>query len=115
MNRSYGRGRALEYLIKDKLEAQGYFVVRAAGSHGVADLVAIRHKELNGKDLDPRGTLRPRKLEKTEILFVSCKIPMYAPPAERKALIEAASKYGAIAMITTKNKSGHWEIQRLDS
>src|SRR2546426_9942371 len=39
-NANYNRGRNLEYLIKDKLEKEGYFVTRSAGSHGV-DLVAM--------------------------------------------------------------------------
>lgn len=97
-NKAYGRGRALEYAMKDKLEKQGYFVVRAAGSHGVADLVAIKYYKLGA-----------------EILFISCKIPMYAPPAERKALLDAAARYGAVAMITKKNPKGQWELQRLDA
>jgi len=37
----YVRGRGFEYRIKQKLEGQGYFVVRAAASRPV-DLVAIK-------------------------------------------------------------------------
>lgn len=111
MNKAYGRGRALEYLIKDKLEAQGYFVVRAAGSHGVADLVAVMKQPNPWVTWTNLGPV----IEVHTVLFVSCKIPMYAPPAERKALIEAATKCGAVPMITVKNKSGKWELQRLDS
>ena len=84
--------------MKDKLEAEGYFVIRAAGSHGVADLVAIRAI----LDYDCRH----------DILFVSCKVPEYAPPSERKALIEAAEKFGAIAMMTVKVK-GKWTLERV--
>jgi Holliday junction resolvase len=106
-NRQYKRGRALEYLMKDKLEKQGYFVVRAAGSHGVADIIGVRKQRL----YFPIGN----KNYYHEILFVSCKIPQYAPPGERKALIEAAEECGAVPMITMKNKSGQWELQRLDA
>ena len=40
-NLNYRKGRRKEYKIKLQLEAQGYTVLRAAGSHGFADLVAI--------------------------------------------------------------------------
>jgi Holliday junction resolvase len=42
MTSKYGRGRAFEYRVKDMLEREGYFVIRSAGSHSVADLVAIK-------------------------------------------------------------------------
>jgi Holliday junction resolvase len=42
---SYVNGRAFEYRVKHYLEAQGYFVVRSAGSKGVADLVAFKFGE----------------------------------------------------------------------
>jgi Archaeal holliday junction resolvase (hjc). len=38
---SYRKGRRLEYGVKELLESQGWFVVRAAGSKPV-DLVCIR-------------------------------------------------------------------------
>jgi Holliday junction resolvase len=97
-NRQYKRGRALEYLMKDKLEKQGYFVVRAAGSHGVADIMAIKSYSAGH-----------------EILFVSCKIPQYAPPAERRALVEAAVRCGAIPMMTVKDKAGTWKLERVEA
>ena len=40
---AYDNGRNLEYRVKTILEAAGWHVVRAAGSKGPADLVAIRH------------------------------------------------------------------------
>lgn len=42
MATNYCRGRNLEYRVKELFEKAGYVVVRAAGSKGVADLVAIR-------------------------------------------------------------------------
>lgn len=38
---SYRKGAKLEYVVKSKFEKEGYYVVRSAGSHGIADLVAI--------------------------------------------------------------------------
>lgn len=42
MNRNYLRSRARETSKKHELEKEGYFVIRAAGSKGFADLIAIR-------------------------------------------------------------------------
>lgn len=38
----YRRGRAVEHKIRSLLESEGFFVVRSAGSKGVADLVLLR-------------------------------------------------------------------------
>lgn len=40
-NKKYISGRNFEYTCRRKLEALGYYVIRSAGSKGVADLVAI--------------------------------------------------------------------------
>jgi len=41
MKSRYLKGRRYEYLIKKKLEKEGYIVIRASGSHGKWDLIAI--------------------------------------------------------------------------
>lgn len=41
----YSRGRAYEYKAKQELEADGYTVIRAAGSHGPYDLIAFKGPE----------------------------------------------------------------------
>jgi hypothetical protein len=40
-NSNYRKGRRMEYAAKKILEAGGYTVIRAAGSHGPFDLVAV--------------------------------------------------------------------------
>lgn len=45
-NRNYEKGRRYEYKIKKELEKQGYTVLRTSGSHGFADLVAVKPKEI---------------------------------------------------------------------
>ncbi len=92
-NRNYKRGAALEYLIKGKLEKEGWFVVRAAGSHGPCDLVAMK-----------RG----------QTLLISCKLSEYAPPIERDTLAQLAADIGAMPMITTRDLRNHWTLTRLD-
>ena len=42
MNRNYVVGRRFEYIIMDLWRERGYEVVRSAGSHSSADLVAFR-------------------------------------------------------------------------
>lgn len=38
----YERGRSFEYRVKKHYERKGYFVMRSAGSHGPADLIALK-------------------------------------------------------------------------
>ena len=67
-NRNYQRGRAKEYRIKKRYEFFGYEVLRTAGSHGFADLIAIDRK-------------------KKVILFIQCK-PKDFPEREEKKLLK---------------------------
>lgn len=46
-NTNYTRGRAREYRIIHDLEKRGLVCFRMAGSHGLADIVAIDRKELH--------------------------------------------------------------------
>lgn len=45
-NRNYVRGRSYEYKIAKKLRAEGWEVLRTAGSHGAFDLIAIKTANL---------------------------------------------------------------------
>jgi Holliday junction resolvase len=49
MVKKYYKGRKIEYLTRDSLIRDGWFVVRSAGSKGIADLVAIRPSKLDPK------------------------------------------------------------------
>jgi len=40
-NKNYVKGRAFEYKTKKEYEKKGYLVFRTAGSHSVADLIAV--------------------------------------------------------------------------
>jgi Holliday junction resolvase len=91
-NPNYEKGRRLEYKIKRKLEKEGLFVCRSAGSHGV-DLVAI----------EPGVG---------QVYFISCKTNEYIPPEERKQLLEISRKYHALPFITHKAKN-RWDIERV--
>ena len=41
-NKKYVRGRAFEYNIATVFRRKGYYVMRSAGSHGPADLIAVK-------------------------------------------------------------------------
>lgn len=86
--------------MKDKLEKQGWFVSRSAGSHGI-DLIAITPDQ------------RPSSLYKV-ILFISCKLTKYIPLEERKEFLETCWKYGALPR-TTKKIKGHWELVSVEA
>jgi len=46
VNKKYQAGRRFEYAVKKYLEGKGYIVLRTAGSHGFADLVALGNSEI---------------------------------------------------------------------
>ncbi len=46
MKTAYRKGRRAEYQLKKKLEDEGWFVVRSAGSRGVVDLVALKDDQV---------------------------------------------------------------------
>ena len=41
-NKNYVSGRNFEYKVKKYLESKSYLVVRSAGSHSIADLIAFK-------------------------------------------------------------------------
>lgn len=75
---SRGRGANFERRVWKLLERSGYFVVRSAGSHGPADLVAITNGEL---------------------LLIQCKIPGKLSSEAREALQEISDRVGATALL----------------
>jgi len=90
---NYRRGAAFERKVRDHLYEQGFtYVVRSAGSHGLADLVAMR------RDM---------------WLLVQCKIDGNLPPTERELLVELADDVGARAVMAARGKRGKIELHKL--
>ena len=83
---NYRNGYELERAAKQLLEQAGYFVVRAGGSKGAADLVA-----LHGYN---------------DTLLIQCKLDGYVPPGERKALFDLAEELGVQELIASWHKEG---------
>lgn len=73
------RGRAREREVKKKLEADGFFVIKAGGSLGEADLVALKAGQ-RGMMIEVKSTTAG---------------PFHSfGPAKREALFDAAEKAG---------------------
>lgn len=79
------RGDYFERQTRDALNAYGWLVVRAAGSMGPCDLVALRA----GK-----------------ALLVSCKIKPRLDPGERADLMAAATVAGGRPLLAYRSKPG---------
>jgi Holliday junction resolvase len=80
------RGDYFERQTRDALAGCGWYVVRSAGSLGVADLVALRQGR------------RP--------LLVSCKLSGRIDPTERADLVAAALMAGARPMVAQRSRPG---------
>lgn len=77
----YRLGVALEYRVKAILETDGYWVIRAASSKGIADLVALKTGQT---------------------LLVQCKRSGALPPAEWNDLYDLAVRLGAVPLMAVK-------------
>lgn len=93
------RGDYLERQTARALRQYGWIVVRAGGSLGCADLVAIR---VGKKAL----------LIQCKVLGKGREMPR-VDPAERAALYEAAQQAGARAIIATRYSGGHVALLEL--
>jgi len=82
---NYRRGADLERAAKHYLEDNGYYVIKSAGSKGIADLVGIKPGE---------------------ILYVQCKLDGYLTPAERVSFRQAALASGAVPVVARWVKEG---------
>lgn len=87
------RGDYFELRTRDDLEAHGWQVTRAAGSLGIADLIALKAGH--------------------PPLLVSCKLGGKIGPAERQALYTTSRRAGAVALIAWRPHRGLVAYRRL--
>ncbi|HEX59123.1 MAG TPA: hypothetical protein ENF26_03115 [Methanomicrobia archaeon] len=86
---AYARGAAFERKVRRLLEEDGWFVVRAAGSKGIVDLVALRERD---------NVLR--------VQLISCKLNGYVPPAEREQLLELKRRLPHAEVLIAARRAG---------
>lgn len=93
---NYSRGARFERKVAESLRADGFWVLRAAGSHGKADLIALKPGQ---------------------VVLVQCKLsgPGGVRPAEWNELWEMASAVDATAVVASINalKRGRIVYMRL--
>ena len=82
---NYDAGRRFEWAVRDDLRADGYEVIRSAGSKSKVDLFAVKHGQ---------------------VLLVQCKRDGKIGPAERTELIRIAHMATATAIVAYKAKVG---------
>jgi len=98
MSRSnYKRGYAFELRVRKFLESIGFFVIRSAGSHGVADLLAFKRGE----------SKRP--------LMIQCKTDGNISSNERKELWNIAQECNCDAVIASKDKQKKIKLELMEN
>lgn len=85
MTNHYRTGTDFERKTRHHLEAEGYEVIRSAGSKGKIDLVAFK-----------TGAF----------LFVQCKLNGLCPPAERVEILRLARMGGATPLVAHRKPDG---------
>lgn len=81
----YSDGARFERTTRHALEADGYEVIRSAGSKGKVDLVAFKQGQQ---------------------LFIQCKINGLCAPAERSRIRTLAGMVGALPIVAYSHKEG---------
>lgn len=80
---AYKRGRTFEYRVMAHFEELGYYVMRSAGSHGAADIVALRN---------------PHKI------LIQCKIGRWADVKEWNLFLDVCERAGAAPFFAMNDK-----------
>ena len=91
-NTNYRKGARLERLARLELERQGYVVIRAAGSKGACDLVALNQHE---------------------ILLIQVKAEGVVRPVDRQKLADLPAPGNAVREIWERTRQGTWHLQKV--
>lgn len=97
----YQRGANFERLVKKKWEENGYYVIRSAGSHGIADLVAIKgFTETDYWTADP--VIVPA------IVLIQCKLTGKMSKEDETKLKDLATELGVKSVMAYKDDDGKY-------
>ena len=101
---NYSAGRTFEWKVRDALIAAGFWVIRAAGSKGAADLVAIKAVQTDSLNNPNGGAAIPLGVH--QILLVQAKNDNYFPTREWNALFDLSVQLCAIPVLAKKEARG---------
>lgn len=87
----YQRGSRFEAAIRADLESDGYWTIRAAGSHGLADVIATKPGE---------------------VLAVQAKLGVM-PHGEWNALFRLCAEFGMVPLVADRPKRGAIRYRRI--
>ena len=93
------KGDAFERKVRDKLICWGYFVVRAAGSKGPVDLVAVK--------------VQGRAGSVPEVAFIQCKLSGQIGPGEWNRVLTLSRDCKADPIIAFRPKRGEIALMRM--
>lgn len=97
--RNYVKGRNFEYRVQNYLRKKGYYVIRAYGSKGMYDLIAIPPS--NDKEIHNYP------------LMIQCKTNGYIKPLERESLNQNKYKWQGWQVIAV-NENHHVVFKSLE-
>lgn len=101
MTTNYARGRAFEYRTRDVLkQMDSVYVMRAAGSHTKADLIALFPYE------SETDTEYPTYFPVPVVWLVQCKRDGRLSKSEREELVQIAEATGASAYLAKAGPNG---------
>jgi len=104
-NRNYVKGRNFEYAVMRYLRKRGYYCIRAYGSKGLYDVIAIPTKEEKSQQtLDESLTCLNCFNQKP--LLVQAKYNGYVPKQEREKLAKHDKWAGTTLIAFSKRKKG---------
>jgi hypothetical protein len=104
-NAKYRAGRDLEYAAARDLEANGYLVVRAAGSHGLADLIAFKTGELLIVQCKTDGKMTAQ--QRYRLTELACMVPASPPAVPLIARWEATGPRGGRTVAYARTYYNH--------
>jgi Holliday junction resolvase len=87
MTSSYKKGYRLENAVFHFFEANGFYVARSAGSHGVFDVIAVRRGVVYG---------------------IQCKRNGKLTRAEKERILAAAKEYDIIPLLVYSKNRRYW-------
>ncbi len=96
MTTQYKRGYNFELAVKKKWEERGYWVIRAAGSHGKADLVAL----INDSD-------------QCLVYLIQCKLKGAISLQDREELSKLAFDLGCTSVLAYKDNNNVYKEEWL--